>query len=292
MSITCHVRDSTNRPLKGVFATLTLDKPLDPTDLYSGQTDDNGDIRDWRLMKDEDDPNKPGTPIWGMPGSTWHIVVCVESHKLPSNIYPINKPHPNFSVTASAYHSVNLRVSSVAYKIRHGHGIVDRRSPTPYPTLEYPQPHRIYPTAMVDLPEALPDLDDTVSSIMTLDSDGVSSDSFTPNFSTPNFLGSDFSAPVNPMLPLIRTPSPTSPTSSSNPPPKPVLTPIRLTSPDFLSLLEESLNDAEGLKSPKVPNRVSRKRKRDTFEKDTLDEAVVVPQRVRRSERLIKKAQK
>ncbi|KAK3354702.1 hypothetical protein B0H65DRAFT_449323 [Neurospora tetraspora] len=227
-------------------------------------------------MKDEDDENKQGTPIWGVPGSTWHIVVCVESNKLPGNTYPINKPHPNFSVTASAYHNVNLRVSS-------------RRYPTPYPTLEYPQPRRIYPTAMVDLPEALPDLDDTVSSITTLDSDGASSDSFTPNFSTPNFLGPDFSAPVNPMLPLIRSPSPISPTSSSKPPPKPVLTPIRLTSPDFISLLEESLNDGEWLKSPEVPNRVSRKRRRDTLEKDTLDEAVVVP---RRSERLIKKARK
>ncbi|KAK3338502.1 hypothetical protein B0H65DRAFT_479142 [Neurospora tetraspora] len=240
-------------------------------------------------MKDEDDENKQGTPIWGVPGSTWHIVVCVESHKLLGNTYPINKPHPNFSVTASAYHSVNLRISSMAYKIRHGHGIVERRSPTPYPTLEYPQQHHIYPTAMVDLPEALPDLDDTVSSIMTLDSDGASSDSFTPNFSTPNFLGPDFSAPVNPMLPLIRSSSPTSPTSSSKPPPKSVLTPIRLTSPDFISLLEESLNDGEGLKSPKVPNKVSRKRKRDTLEKDTFDEAVVV---LRRSERLIKKARK
>ncbi|KAK3347590.1 hypothetical protein B0H65DRAFT_151628 [Neurospora tetraspora] len=109
-------------------------------------------------MKDGDDENKQGTPIWGVPGSTWHIVVCVESHKLLGNTYPINKPHPNFSVTASAYHNVNLRVSSVAYKIRHGHGIVERRSPTPYPTPEYPQP----PTShMADkpwhpLPERLP----------------------------------------------------------------------------------------------------------------------------------------
>ena len=59
---------------------------------------------------------------------------------------------------------------------------------------------------------------------------------------TPNFLGPDFSGPVNLMLPLIRSPSPSSPTSSSKPPPKSVLTHIRLTSPDFLSLLEESLN--------------------------------------------------
>ena len=110
---------------------------------------------------------------------------------------------------------------------------------------------------MVYVPEALPDLDDTVSSIMTLDSDGVSSDTFMPNL-----LGPDFSAPINPMLPLIRSPPPTSPTSSSNPPP------IRLTSPGFISLFEESLNDGEGLKSPKVPNKVSRKRKRDTLEKD------------------------
>ena len=131
-----------------------------------------------------------------------------------------------------------------------------------------------------------------ISLIIILNFNRANSDSFTPNFSTHNFLGPDFSAPVNPILLLIRFRSPISPTNLFKPLPKPVLIFTRFTTPNFLSLFKESLNNIKGLKNSKILNKVSRKRKRDIFEKDTFNKVAVVPQKVRRFERLIMKVRK